>query len=95
MVLFYTVRFWVAELFWQNSAEAELGRTSRIRPNPNFAPNFGASLIWNLTLTVFMAERSITCGKKPKGNWNQMKVKVNTNVLFEHCNSIYLRRMKH
>jgi hypothetical protein len=36
MVLFYTVLFWVAELFWQNSAEAELGRTSQIRPNPNF-----------------------------------------------------------
>jgi hypothetical protein len=28
--------FWVAELFWQSSAEAELGRTSQIRPNPNF-----------------------------------------------------------
>jgi ABC-type glucose/galactose transport system permease subunit len=36
MVLFYTVLFWVAELFWQTSAEAELGRTSQIRRNPNF-----------------------------------------------------------
>jgi hypothetical protein len=31
----------VAELFWQNSTEAELGRTSQIRLNPNF----GASLL--------------------------------------------------
>jgi hypothetical protein len=36
MVLFYSALFWVAELFWQNSAAAELGRTSQIRPNPNF-----------------------------------------------------------
>jgi hypothetical protein len=36
--------FWVAELFWQNSAKAELGRTSQIRPNLNF----GAEL-WHIS----------------------------------------------
>jgi hypothetical protein len=45
--------FWVAELFWQNSAESELGRTSQIRPNPNF----GASLLPSQPSRSFLIHR--------------------------------------